>query len=73
LDGFYRFAPGGNGLPVGIRGAGSGPAVFFHIEYDRNAGIGAFDLTARFEGEMCILEEKERIYRDGLTLVGQVQ
>lgn len=71
LDGVYRFSPGENGLPVGIRG-GWADATTFLVEYDTIASIDAFDLRVRYDGDRVVVDAKDRTYQSGVRLVGKV-
>jgi hypothetical protein len=72
LDGVYRFSPGENGLPVGIRGAWGDEGTFL-VEYDTVASIDAFDLRIRFEGDRVTMDAKDRTYQSGVRLAGRAE
>jgi CubicO group peptidase (beta-lactamase class C family) len=69
LDGVYRFSPGENGLPVGIRGRWQDEGDFI-AEYDGVASIDAFDLGFHFSDGRVSLRAKDRTYEAGVVVEG---
>jgi hypothetical protein len=72
LDGVYRFSPGENGLPVGIRGEWTAPDTFV-CEYDTVGSVDVFDMIMRFDGGRIVLFAKERTYEAGVEIEGTAE
>lgn len=71
LDGVFRFTPGENGLPSGMRGHWlSGNQ--FAVEFDGIAALDHFDLTFTFANNGVTLFVKERTYESGVEVHGQL-
>jgi len=71
LDGVFRWTPGDNGLPVGLRAVWSALDTFA-IDYDTVASIESFNLRARFEGDRVALDAVGRGGAPSVTLFGHV-
>jgi CubicO group peptidase (beta-lactamase class C family) len=72
LDGLYRFWPGEQGLPAGLRGSWSDDETFV-VEYDMIAFNHAFILSWRFEGEGLTLEARERTEAESAVIAGWLE
>jgi CubicO group peptidase (beta-lactamase class C family) len=71
LDGLFRFVPGENGLPSGMRGQWVSDNQF-KAEFDGIAALDHFDLTFTFENGGLSLFAKEWTYESGVEIKGRL-
>ncbi len=72
LDGVYRMSPGDYGLPIGQRGYWADAQTFI-LEYDEIANRDAYIITMRFDGNLVIIEGKERTRESGVRFEGKLR